>query len=140
MTDIINTKKYELKRIIDSEHGKEFNKNIDLSGWTFYRLTSFISFKIVSINDVNTAVIKYIYITNKNDLVKLLATCMNFWELNEVKMIYLLEHKRVANYVKKYFADTLGFEVIDEIRPGVWAYKFKSTNGFVEDDIMEYFV
>lgn len=137
---ITNTKKYELRKIIDAEHGKDFSKNIDLSGWTFYRGSSFISFKILSINDINTAVIKYVYITNKDDLVKLLATCMNFWELNQVQMIYLLEHKRVANYVKKYFVETLGFDLIDEVRPGVWAYNFKSTNGYKEEDILEYFV
>ena len=85
-------KKDELRKLIDDENGPKFSKNIDLDGWIFYRRDSFISFKIVNVNDVNTVVIQYIYIVNKNDLIKLLSQCINFWTSNDAKFIYFLEH------------------------------------------------
>ena len=139
MKDIIYEKKLEIKKLIDEENGPGFSKNIDLSGYTFYRGHSFISFKIAKVNNVETVVIKYIYITNKKDLVKLLSFCVNFWSGNAVKFIYFLEHAREANYCKNYLT-TLGFNIVEEERPGVWKYDFKSTNGFKRDEIKEYHI
>ena len=139
MKDLIYEKQFELQKLIDGENGKNFNKNIDLSGWTFYRDASFISFKLVEISHVQTAVVQYIYITNKNDLVKLLAQVIKFFQGNDVKYIYFLEHAREANYCKKYLS-LLGFKIVEEERPGVWKYNFKSTNGYKENEIREYYI
>lgn len=138
MKDLNYVKKVELKKLIDDENGPDFSQNIDLNGWIFYRKSSFISFKIADVSGVQTVVIQYIYLTNKKDLVKLLSQCINFWTSQDVKFVYFLEHMREANYCEKYLS-LLGFNIITENRPGVWKYKYKSTNGFDEDDIREYF-
>lgn len=139
MKDIIYAKKVEIKKQIDDENGEGFNKNIDLSGFTIYKGESFISFKIVEINGIATAVIKYIYVINKKDLIKLLGFCINLWSGNAVKFIYFLEHRRNQNYAKKYLK-AIGFTIIEENRPGVWKHKYVSNNGFDEDDILEAYI
>ena len=135
----VNTKKMELQKLINDENGVNFHRNIDLSGFCFYKGKSFISFKLVDINGVQTAVIKYIYLVNKNDLVKLLSFCINFWAGNNVKFLYFLEHAREANYCLKYLK-TIGFTVVEEERKDVWKYDYKSTNGYKENEIREYFL
>ena len=101
MKDITYAKKLEMKKQIDDENGINFSRNIDLSGFTIYKGDNFISFKMIEIDGVQTVVIKYIYVTNKKNLVKLLAFCINMWSGNAVKFIYLLEHRRIQNYTKK---------------------------------------
>ena len=132
-------KKVELQKLIDGENGTNFHRNIDLSGWNFYKGKSFISFKIVNINGINVVKVNYIYLTSKNDLIKLLSYCINFWAGNNCKMIYFLEHCREANYCKKYL-QTIGFSIVEENRKGVYKYPYKSTNGFKEEDIREYYL
>ena len=139
MKDITYAKKLEMKKQIDDENGINFSRNIDLSGFTIYKGDNFISFKMIEIDGVQTVVIKYIYVTSKQNLVKLLAFCINMWSGNAVKFIYLLEHRRIQNYTKKYL-EAIGFTVIEENRPGVWKYDFESTNGFDENDILEAYV
>ena len=56
----LEKKKMELKNLIDMENGKDFHRNIDLSGYVFYRGKSFISFKFVTVNDVQVCKISYI--------------------------------------------------------------------------------
>lgn len=135
----IENKKIELQKLINEENGINFHKNIDLSGWTFYKGKSFISFKIINVNGVNVCKISYIYLTNKNDLVKLLSYCINFWAGNTVKYLYFLEHSRDANYCKKYFS-ALGFTITEENRPNAFRHEYKSTNGYDENDIREYYL
>ena len=135
----IDSKKLEMQRLIDNENGINFHRNIDLSGYCFYRGKSFISFKIENINNTNVAVIKYIYLTSKKDLIKLLSFCINFWAGSTVKFLYFLEHSRDANYCKKYFS-TIGFQILEENRPGVFKKEYQSTNGYDKDDIREYYL
>lgn len=132
----MDIKKAELQKLINNEHGINFHRNIRLSGFTVYKKDSFISFHFVTVNGINIVVIDYIYVTGKRDLIKLLSFCINFWSGNAVKFIYYKEHKRQANYVKKYFS-TLGFTVIEQNKPGTWKKEWTSTNGFHEDDILE---
>ena len=138
MKEVVS-KKFELQKLINDENGINFHKNIDLSGYTFYKGKSFISFKLVEVNNVQTAVIKYIYLINKNDLIKLLSFCINFWAGNNVKFIYFLEHAREANYCQKYLK-TIGFTLIEEERSNAWKHEYKSTNGYKENEIREYFL
>ena len=135
----MDDKKVELQKLIDNENGINFHRNIDLSGYIFYKGKSFIAFKILNINDIQVCKISYIYLVNKNDLVKLLSFCINFWAGNNVELLYFLEHNRIANYCKKYLS-SLGFNVVEENRPGVWKKQYTSTNGFAEDDIREYYL
>lgn len=135
----LDNKRIEIRKLIDLENGPGFHRNVDLSGYIFYKGKSFIAFKLVDINGVSTCKISYIYLVNKNDLVKLLSFCINFWAGNNVKFIYLLEHCREANYCKKYLS-TIGFNVIEENRKGVYKKSYVSTNGFDEDDIREYYL
>jgi len=135
----INNKKFEMQKLINDENGINFHRNIDLGGYCFYKGKSFISFKIEMINGVNVCIIKYIYLTNKNDLVKLLSFCINFWAGHTVKFIYFLEHARTPNYCKKYLT-SLGFTLVEEERPGVFKHEYKSTNGSKEDEIREYYL
>lgn len=135
----LDKKKLELKNLIDMENGKGFHRNVDLSGYVFYRGKSFISFKFVTVEGVQVCKISYIYLTNKKDLVKLLSFCINFWAGNNVKFLYFLEHCREANYCKKYLS-SIGFNVIEEERKDVWKYPYISSNGYKENDIKEYFL
>ena len=139
MVDVGTVKKHEIIQLIDRENGKGFYKNIDLSGYTFYKKESFINFKIVDIKDIKVVVIKYIYVTNKSDLIKLLSFCVNFWSVNDIGFIYYLEHKRKQNYIKKYLP-LLGFSYSEYEKEGVWKYKFKSTNGFRENELVEVYL
>lgn len=136
----MDMKKFELQKLINEEHGINFHKNINLSGYVVYRKESFIVFHFVEVNGINTVVIDYIYITGKTDLLKLLSFCINFWSGNTCKFIYYKEHKRQANYVKKYFS-TLGFEIMEsEADDDTWKYEWTSTNGFKENEILEAYV
>lgn len=102
------SKKLELQALIDEENGLGFHKNIDLSGYTFYKGSSFISFKFYDYNGINICKVCYIYITSQKDFIKLLSFAVDFWAGNNVKFIYFLEHVREANYCKK-FLKTIGF-------------------------------
>ena len=139
MSDILYHKKLEIKKLMDGENGPGFERNIDLSGYTFYRGGSFITFKLVEVNNIQTVVIKYIYIVNKKDLLKLISFCINFWAGNNVKYIYFLEHARKENYCKEYLKE-LGFNFLEEERKNVWKHDFKSTNGYKMNEIREYYL
>jgi len=128
-------KKIELQKLIDLEHGINYHRNVNLSGYTIYRDKSFISFRFVEINNINTVVIEYIYVTNKTSLIKLLSWCINFWTGNAVKFIYYKEHLRKSNVVEKYLP-LLGFEKYRSTANG-WKHEWTSTNGFPESDILE---
>lgn len=133
-------RKIRMKVQIDNEHGESFSKNIDLSGWVFYKEEDFISFKLVTVKGCQVVLITYVYITNKQNLIKLLNSCIDFWQGNDVKFIYFLEHRRIPNYVQKGFHQ-LGFTEIEEYRANqVWTYDFDSTNGFRNNDIIEYYI
>ena len=133
-----NIQKLEMQKLINEENGINFHKNIDLSGYTFYRgVDNFISFKLIEVNNIQVAKINYIYVTSKKNLIKLLSLCINFWSGNAVKYIYFVEHLRSANYCQKYLK-TLGFNILEEERDNFWEYEYKSTNGYKENEIREY--
>ena len=135
----MNNKKVEMQKCINDEHGSNYSKNIDLNGYIFYRGKSFISFKLQNIKNINVCCITYIYLVNKKDLIKLLSFCINFWAGNNCKYIYMLEHAREANYCEEYL-ESLGFKIVKEKRPNCFKHKFKSSNGFKEDEIIEYYL
>lgn len=133
-----NLKRADIKKMIDTENGIDYSRNINLSGYTVYRGNSFISFRIFEMNGVNVVKIDYIYVTNKKSLIKLLGWCINFWSGNCIKAIYYQEHKRSANYVEKYLP-LLGFDVIESKRTN-WKHDWTSTNGFAESEVIEAFI
>ena len=63
-TEIIQ--KANMQKIIDKEHGKEYHKNVNLSGYTVYRGDSFITFRFVTLgkNARVCVYIDYIYVTS----------------------------------------------------------------------------
>lgn len=135
----MNLQKKELERRINDEHGINYHKNINLSGYTVYRQSSFITFHFVEINNVNTVVVDYVYVTNKTSFIKLFSWCINFFAGNNVKFIYLKEHKRQSNVVKKYL-ETVGFTVTESKNSHAWQHAWTSTNGFNEDEIIEAYI
>lgn len=135
----MDLKKKELQKLINNEHGINYHRNINLSGYTVYRKDSFISFHFVDVNGIKTVVIDYIYIVNKTDLVKLISFCVHFFDGNGVKFIYYREHKRDSNVVQKFFT-TIGFDVHEQHRNGVWKHEWTSTNGYDENEIVEAYV
>ena len=84
-------KKIELQKVINSENGINYHRNINLSGYTIYRDKSFISFRLMTVKEKQICVIDYIFITSKKDLIQLLSWCINFWSGNAVKYIYYKE-------------------------------------------------
>lgn len=135
----MNVQKKTLERQINSEHGINYHRNVNLSGFTVYRQSSFISFHFVEVNGINTVVLDYIYVTNKTAFIKLFSWCINFFAGNNVKFIYLKEHKRQSNVVKKYLA-TAGFTIVESEKPNVWKHPWTSTNGFGENEILEAYI
>lgn len=129
--------KKEIKQLIDKEHGIRFHKNIKLNGYSICRGYSFITFHFTTINNINTVVIDYMHITNKKDFIKLLGFCVNFWTGYKVRFIYYKEHRRDANYVKKYFNENIGFNIKEEFRENTWKKAWQSTNGYHENEILE---
>ena len=128
--------KIDLQKKIDKEHVINYHRNVDLANsYTVYRNSSFISFKFVEINGINTVEISYIYITDKTSLVKLITWCINFWSGNAVKYIYYKEHVKKSNVVEK-FLKPLGFKVEYRDYNG-WKHEWTSTNGYKESNILE---
>ena len=101
--------KSRMHELIDSEHGEGFHKNIDLSGYNFYKGDSFISFKILRIKGHNVALVKYIYATKYSELVSLLCFASNYWIAKDVKLIYYKERSKHKYAVEKL--QELGFVV-----------------------------
>lgn len=130
----LDLKRRELQKLINRENGKNYHKNINLTGYTVYRKDSFITFHFVSVNGINTVMIDYIYVTCKKDLIKLLSFCIHYFAGNKVRFIYYKEHKRQANYVSKYF-NLLGFKIAD--REMNWKHDWQSTNGYKETEVVE---
>ena len=128
-------KKIELQKIINSEHGVNYHRNINLSGYTVYRDKSFITFRMIDVNKKKITIIDYMYITTKKDLIQLLAWCINFWSGNAIKYVYYKEHHRNANIIEKCLP-ALGF-TIQKSAASKWKYNWTSTNGYDENDIIE---
>ena len=138
---IEDMKKSDMQKIIDNEHGVDFHRNIDLSGYTVYRGDSFITFRFVTLGENNRVCvyIDYIFVTDKTSLIKLFSWCMNFWAGNGAKCLYYNAHKKKANYVEKTFP-TLDFKVIERERKTPWKHEWKSKNGYKENQVIEAFV
>lgn len=131
-----NYDKVKFQRLINDEHGTNYYRNIPLNGYTVTLNDSFISFNFKEINGYNIAIIHYMYVTNKDDLLSLLSYCINLWVGYEVKMIYYREHRRKSNVVQTF--KHLGFDVHD-ISVTKWVHDWISTNGFKESDCIEAF-
>lgn len=137
MSNNKNLHKLELQKLINHENGINFHKNVNLSGWIYTKGESFISFSLMEINNREICVIDYIYITNKNALIQLMAQCINFWRGHNVKYIYYREHHRTSNVAEKILP-TLGFS-LNKRKDYVWKHDWTSTNGFAEEDVLEAF-
>lgn len=121
--------KLTMQKLIDHESGEGFHKNIDLSGYNFYKNNSFISFKIIKIDGMPVANINYIYSDNKNDFCNLMAYCFNFWVGSGIKFVYYKEKVKNKPYTKKTF-EVFDFTIDDEgLKPGSWVYDFDCVNG-----------
>ena len=92
--------KNRLKQLISNENGTNYHKNVPLDGFTVTFGNAFISFSFKEINNITVAVITYIYVTNKTELVTLLGYCTNIWQGYGAKMIWYREHRRKSNIVK----------------------------------------
>ena len=115
--------KEKMKDLIDSENGKGFSKNIDLSGYSFFKNNSFISFRITKVQGVNIVHIKYFYAENKEELISILAYASNFWMGYNIKFIYYKEKKKKP-YVTKIFKN-LGFKVNEDPELPDWKHSFE---------------
>ena len=127
--------KIELQKLINSENGINYHRNVNLSGYTVYRDKSFISFRIMTVNNKEVVIIDYMFITSKKDLMQLLSWFINFWSGNAVKYIYYKEHHKKSNVAEKCLP-TLGFTVQNTTYKK-WKHDWKSTNGYEEFDVIE---
>lgn len=132
----MDMRKLELQRLINSEHGINYHRNINLSGWTFYQGDSFISFELCDINGFMVAKINYVFITDHNALISLLGKAVDFWKGNDVNYIYYREHLRKSNAAEKELK-RLGLKLITTDDFNGWQYNWQSTNGFPESEILE---
>ena len=133
--DAIAIKKADMKLLIDSEHGKDHQRNINLSGYTVYRGNSFISFRFIEVNNKLFVKIDYLYVTNKTNFIKLIGWCVKFWSGNGIQGIFYQSHKRKSNLVEKTFP-ALGFEVVEGTIDH-WKHDWECTNGFDKNAIVE---
>lgn len=128
--------KAQLRKIIDTEHGTNYNKNVPLDGFVISYGQSFISFSLRDIGPVTIATITYMYFLDWESAVKLFAYCTKLWQGYNVQMLYCMEHKRKSNIMTKF--THLGFNIKD-LTKDKWKYAWKSTNGFAESDCREAF-
>ena len=128
--------KNKLKQLISNENGTNYHKNVPLDGFTVTFGNAFISFSFKEINNITVAVITYIYVTNKTELVTLLGYCTNVWQGYGAKMIWYREHRRKSNIIK--LLKHLDFNVVDTKKKD-WKHPWKSTNGYKEYDCIEAF-
>lgn len=113
---------------IDSENGKDFYKNLDLKGcYNFYKNESFISFRVCKVEGIDMVNIKYLYAENKEDLMSILAYCVNFWTGIKIKFIYYKEKEKKPYVVKAL--KNLGFKVVESDKPEQWKHKFECIKG-----------
>ncbi len=132
----MDMQKLELQRLINSEHGINYHRNIDLGGYTFYLGESFLVFELCSVNGFIVAKISYVFVTNKKALLKLFAQVIEFWKGNEVKYIYYKTHRRRANVAEK-FLESIGLKIIEDDNFHNWRHSWTSNNGFKECEILE---
>lgn len=132
----MDMKKLELQRLINSEHGVNYHRNINLGGWTFYQGDSFITFELCDVNGFMVAKINYIFITDHAALIHLFARAVEFWKGNDVNYIYYREHLRRSNVAEKHLKE-LGLKLITSDDFNGWHFNWQSTNGFKESEILE---
>lgn len=116
--------KEEIQKIIDSENGNGYHKNISLKGYTFTRNKSFIIFEFKNVEDLKICHVKYIYFTNDKDLMNIMVNCCNFWMGNKVQFIYYKEKDRESSNKIKEFLKSLNFRIETIDRPN-WKWKFE---------------
>lgn len=133
---MVNYDKVKLQRLINDEHGTNYHRNVPLDGYTVTLGDAFISFGFREVNGFTIAIIHYIYVTKKEDMVSLFSYCVNMWAGYGVKMIYYREHKRKSNIVKTF--SHIGFDV-HNTKVKNWPHNWISTNGFDESDCIEAF-
>ena len=109
-----------MMKLIDSENGEGFSKNIDIGGYNFFKNNTFISFRISNVDGISVANIKYIYSDNTKDLISVLAYAANFWIGMKIKFIYYKE-KEKANYAINELSK-LGFTIVKDIKSEGWKY------------------
>ena len=132
----MDMRKLELQRMINGEHGIDYHRNVDLSGYTFYLGDSFLSFEFCDIEGFTVVKINYIFITSKTALLKLFSQAIEFWKGYGVNYVYYKTHKRKANVAEK-FLESIGLKVIENDNFTGWKHDWKSTNGFPEKEILE---
>ncbi len=133
---MVNYDKVKLQRLINDEHGTNYHRNVPLDGYTVTLGDAFISFGFREVNGFTIAIIHYIYVTKKEDMVSLFSYCVNMWAGYGVKMIYYREHKRKSNIVKTF--SHIGFDV-HNTKVKNWPHNWISTNGYAESDCIEAF-
>lgn len=133
---MVNYDKVKLQRLINDEHGTNYHRNVPLDGYTVTLGDAFISFGFREVNGFTIAIIHYIYVTKKEDMVSLFSYCVNMWAGYGVKMIYYREHKRKSNIVKTF--SHIGFDV-HNTKVKNWPHNWISTNGYTESDCIEAF-
>ncbi len=132
----MDMKKLDLQRLINSEHGIDYHRNINLGGYTFYLGDSFISFEIIDVEGKNIVRIDYIYVTDANALITLLGHAVQLWVGNDVVFLYYQEHLRNSNVDVKLL-ESLGLKIITNDYYQGWKHNWKSTNGYPESRILE---
>lgn len=104
--------KERMSSFIDKESGIGFSENINLEGYNFHKNNSFISFKIMKMENINIVNIKYFYSDSTEDFKAILAYACNFWMGMRVKLIYYREKEKspyVVNTLRR-----LGFKIVDD--------------------------
>lgn len=98
-------------RAIDFEEGKGFCKNIsyDKKINIFYNKRSFILFKIIKVEDINTCYIYYMYGDDLESFKNCFYTMLNYCLGMNVKFIYYSEKEKVENFYVN-FLQKLGFK------------------------------
>jgi len=128
----------DLRKIIEDEHGINYSKNVDVSGFVYYMGNSFIAFDLLELHGVMVARINYMFFENKEDMSNLIAWSIKLWKGYDVKMLYYKEHKRKANVDVKLL-ESWGLKKVENKRYNKWKHNWTSTNGFKESNIIEMF-
>ena len=122
-------------RVIDSEHGEGYRRNINVRGYILRQGDDFIIFHYEKVESIKVGVIDYLFLTSNSTALTLFGYLCNNFVGECVQYVYFKEHKRTANYAEK-FLEKLGLEV-KENKKAKWKHKWTSTNGYPENEVFE---
>lgn len=120
-------------KAIDFEEGENFHKNVyyGKNVKVFYNKRSFILFRLIRVEDINTCYIYYMFGENFDSFKSCFYSVINFCLGTNVKFIYYSEKEKEGDFYVK-FLENLGFKKENKIKKYKHNYLCKKCGGTSE--------